>query len=186
MRETSAHFTDLFDSLALKIAASIIYMICATFYNMFAYQWIMFEKYGSDSMKRSLNNQLTSHLMFNQLVENNIATPIFIWRALVGSIHPYIALSVSVLRNMQLFWNVLLLTQMSVVKTLMIFKWPFMAGLDDIFMGTFLFRINFVSCILSQWFRYWLGSMYETHEFQILTGIKVKYSCSHDDFLILA
>ena len=139
MRETSASFTDLFDSLALKIVASIIYMICATFYNMFAYQWIMFEKYGSDSMKRSLNNQLTSHLMFNQLVENNIATPIFIWRALVGSIHPYIALSVSVLRNMQLFWNVLLLTQMSVVKTLMIFKWPFMAGLDDIFMGKFYF-----------------------------------------------
>ena len=81
----------------------------------------------------------------------------------------------SALRNMQLFWNVLLLTQMSVVKTLMIFKWPFMAGLDDIFMGRFLFRINFVSCILSQWFRYWLGSMYETHEFQILTGIKVRY-----------
>ena len=59
----------------------------------------MFEKYGSDSIKRSLNNQLTSHLMFNQLVENNIATPIFIWRALVGSVHPYIALSVSFVRN---------------------------------------------------------------------------------------
>ena len=161
--------------MAMKIAAIIIYMVCATFYNVFAYQSIIFEKYGNDSMKRSLNNQLTSHLMFNQLVENNIATPIFIWRALVGSIHPYIALSVPILRNMQLFWNLLLIDQMSVVKTLMIFKWPFMAGLNDIFMGTFLFQIIFLSCILSKWFRYWLGSMYETHEFQILTGIKVRY-----------
>ena len=170
------HLTEFFDLIAMKIAASIIYLVCATFYNMFAYQSITFEKFGGDSMKRSLNNQLTSHAMFNQLVENNIATPIFIWRALVGSIHPYIALSVSFLRNMQLFWNVLLLTQMSVVKTLMIFKWPFMAGLDDIFIGTFLFRINFIICILSQWLRYWLGSMYEAHEFQILTGIKVRHS----------
>ena len=176
MREYSASFTDLFDSIALKIAASIIYMICATFYNVFAYQWIMFEKYGSDSMKRSLNNQLTSHLMFNQFVENNIAMPIFIWRVLVGSIHPYIALSVSFIRNMQLLWNVLLITESSVVKSLMIFKWPFMAGLDDIFIGTFLLRINYTLCILSQWFRYWLGSMYEAHEFPILTGIKVRYS----------
>ena len=161
--------------MALKIAGSIIYMICATFYNMFSFQCIMFEKYGSDSMKRSLNNQLTSHLMFNQLVENNIATPIFIWRTLVGSVHPYIALFVAFLRNMQLFWNVLLMTEWSVVKSLMIFKWPFMAGLDDIFTGTFLLRINFILCILSQLFRYWLGSMYEAHEFVILTGIKVKY-----------
>ena len=176
MRETSASFTDLFDSLALKIVASIIYMICATFYNMFAYQWIMFEKYGSDSMKRSLNNQLTSHLMFNQLVENNIATPIFIWRALVGPVHPYIALSVSFVRNFQLLWNVLMITESSVVKSLMIFKWPFMAGLDDLIIGTFLLRINFIICILSQWFRYWLDSMYEAHEFPILTGIKVRYS----------
>ena len=162
--------------MALKIAASIIYMICATFYNMFAYQWIMFEKYGSDSMKRSLNNQLTSHLMFNQLIENNIAMPIFIWRVLVGSIHPYIALYVSFIRNMQLLWNVLVITESSVVKSLMIFKWPFMAGLDDIFIGTFLLQINFILCILSQWFRYWLDSMYEAHEFPILTGIKVRNS----------
>ena len=162
--------------MALKIAASIIYMICATFYNMFAYQWIMFEKYGSDSMKRSLNNQLTSHIVFPLLVENNIASPIFIWRALVGSVHPYIALSVSFVRNIQLLLNVLLITEWSVVKSLMIFKWPYMAGLDDIFIGTFLLRINFILCILSQWFRYWLDSMYEAHEFPILTGIKVKYS----------
>jgi hypothetical protein len=50
-----------------------------------------------------------------------------------------------------------------------------MAGLDDIFIGTFLLRINYILCILSQWFRYWLGSMYEAYEFPILTGIKVRY-----------
>ena len=101
---------------------------------------------------------------------------------IVGSIHPYIALSVSFLRNMQLFWNILLLTQMSVLKTAQLFKWHFMAGLDDIFMGTFLFGTNFVFCILSQWFRYWLGSMYEAHEFQMLTGIKVRHSLVNQPF----
>ena len=82
----------------------------------------------------------------------------------------------STLRNVYVSWGVLLMTEMSIVKTLMIYKWSFMAGLDDLFMGKFLLRINSTICLLAHIFRYWLGSMYEAHEFPMLSGIKVLYT----------
>ena len=133
----------------------------------------MFEKYGGDSMKRSLSNQLTSHLMLGMLIENNCVYPIMIGRMLFGPVYSNIATFVSFLRNLHVALYMLLVTEMAMVRTLQVFKWSFMAGLNDVFMGSFLLQINYGLCIISQVFRYWLGSIYEAHEFPILSGIKV-------------
>ena len=122
------NFKDIFESTALKIVSIFVYLICATFFNAFSLLSVIFEKYANDSMKRSLNNQLTSHLMFSMFLNNNVTLPIFIWRVIFGPIHQYISTFVAFLRNFYVTWNLLLLTQMTVVKSLLIFKWPLMSG----------------------------------------------------------
>ena len=49
-----------------------------------------------------------------------------------------------------------------------------MAGIDDTFMSRFLLLENLGFVFLSQASRFYLGSMYESIEFQILSGIMVK------------
>ena len=124
-------------------------------------------------MKRSLMNQLTSHLMLGMLLNNNLVTPFFTWRLLIGPVYSSIATFVAFIENIVVTWNVLAITLMSLVKTLLTFKWSLMARTNDLFMGRYLFRANFVFCLFSHTTRYFLGSMYESHEFQILSGIKV-------------
>ena len=62
---------------------------------------------------------------------------------------------------------------MTLVKVLMIFKWSFMTGIDDNFVGEFLILVNVGFLSLSQLARYWLGSMYESQEFHMLSGNRV-------------
>ena len=47
--------------------------------------------------------------------------------------------------------------------------------MDDLFIGRFIFiwNLSFLTMIHST--RYWLGSMHESLEFQLLSGIKVSY-----------
>ena len=48
-----------------------------------------------------------------------------------------------------------------------------MAGIDDTFLSRFLFLENLGFIFLSQLSRFYLGSMYESSDFQILSGIMV-------------
>ena len=48
------------------------------------------------------------------------------------------------------------------------------SGVNDVFMGQFLFQINLVFCMFTHLSRYWLGGIHEAYEFSILSGIKVR------------
>ena len=88
-----------------------------------------------------------------------------------GTLYLPIATFASLLNNICISWYLLTLTQMTLVKVLMIFKWSFMTGIDDNFVGEFLILVNVGFLSLSQLARYWLGSMYESQEFHMLSGI---------------
>ena len=90
---------------------------------------------------------------------------------MIGPLYIPIATFVSLLNNICTSWYLLTLTQMTLVKVLMIFKWSFMTGIDDNFVGEFLILVNVGFLSLSQLARYWLGSMYESQEFHMLSGI---------------
>ena len=78
---------------------------------------------------------------------------------------------------MEEHFNVLdpyLLTEVFVVKALMLNKFSYMARLDNTFMSRFLFLENLGFLFLSQLSRFFLGSMYESIEFQVLSGIMVE------------
>ena len=42
---------------------------------------------GGDPMKRSLVNQLSSYMMMAMLLNNNLVTPFFTWRLLIGPLY---------------------------------------------------------------------------------------------------
>jgi hypothetical protein len=47
--------------------------------------------------------------------------------------------------------------------------------MDDEFIGRFVLIWNLIFLLITNSTRYWLGSMHESVEFQILSGIKVSY-----------
>ena len=61
-------------------------------------------------------------------------------------------------------------------KALLLFKFSWISGMNDLFVERFILLINFISQVVTQTFRYWLGSMHESREFQVLSGIKVSYT----------
>ena len=61
-------------------------------------------------------------------------------------------------------------------KALLVFKFSWICGMNDLFVERFLLLVNFSSQFITQTFRYWLGSMHESREFQVLSGIKVSYT----------
>ena len=89
---------------------------------------------------------------------------------MIGPLYLPIATYVSLLNNICTSWYLLTLTQMTLVKVLVIFKWSFMTGIDDNFVGQFLIIVNVGFLSLSQLARHWLGSMYESQEFHMLSG----------------
>ena len=98
-------FQDFFESILLKIISGVFYVICATLFNVFNFLVIMFEKYGGDPMKRSLDNILTTHHMMGYLLNNNMVTPFFTLRVIFGPIHSYVATFVAVTENFVVTWG---------------------------------------------------------------------------------
>ena len=73
-------YNDLCETIGLKIVSGVLFLFCETFFNIFAILSVMFERYGSDWMKRSINNQLVSQLMIAMVLNNILVTPCFMWR----------------------------------------------------------------------------------------------------------
>ena len=102
----------------------------------------MFEKYGGDPLKRSLKNQLITQFGYAMMLNNTICTPCLTWRILFGPVHIEIAAFTSFIENFSVTWLFLCLTESFVIKALMLFKFPRMAGLDDSFMARFFLLSN--------------------------------------------
>ena len=58
---------------------------------------------------------------------------------------------------------------------MLLFNFSRVAGMDDVFIGRFVLIWNLTFLLITNSTRYWLGSMHESLEFQILSGIKVSY-----------
>ena len=57
----------------------------------------------------------------------------------------------------------------------MIYKFTWVAGMDDNFIGNLVGIWNLIFLCLTHVTRFWLGSYHESMEFQMLSGIKVSY-----------
>ena len=57
----------------------------------------------------------------------------------------------------------------------MLFNFSRVAGMDDVFIGRFVLIWNLTFLLITNSTCFWLGSMHESLEYQILSGIKVSY-----------
>ena len=73
-------FKSLVDPLWLKILIGILFLYTMTINNILTILMIQFEKFGGDSMKRSLHNQLLTQVGYSIILYNIICTPILTWR----------------------------------------------------------------------------------------------------------
>ena len=173
-KERVDDFEDLLNTSSLKMSSGILCFLLITFTNAFNILVSMFEKHGGDPMKRSLKNQLVAQMGYSMIINNTICTPLLTWRIFFGPLSPEIAAFNSFWKNISMIWSLTCLTEVFVVKALMLNKFSYMAGLDDTFMSRFFFLVNLGFLFLSQLSRFYLGSMYESIEFQVLSGIMVE------------
>ena len=125
-------------------------MIYESFNNFFHLFIIMFEKYGGDPMKRSINNQLVTQSGCAMILHNLVCTSIFTWRVILGPVYLPIAVFESFIMNIWMTWGFLVLTEMSVIKALMIFKWFWIVGIEEQFTGKLLIGFNLGFVMTSQ------------------------------------
>ena len=173
-KERVDDFEDLLNTSSIKISSGILCFLLITFTNAFNILVLMFEKHGGDPLKRSLINQITAEIGYSMIIHNTICIPLLTWRIFFGPLYFGIAAFGTFCKNIAMLWIMNCLTEVFIVKALMLYKFSYMAGIDDTFMSRFLLLENLGFVFLSQASRFYLGSMYESIEFQILSGIMVK------------
>ena len=93
-----------------------------------------------------------------------------------STINPTIAAFASFIDDLYKSWIGLCWCQIVIFNALLIFKFPRISGIDDIFMGRFMLIINILFIFLLHTARfYFFGSFHEASQYQIFTGIRVSY-----------
>jgi hypothetical protein len=78
--------------------------------------------------------------------------------------------------NIFVSWNAMNFLELVIFKALLLFKFSRISGINDFFVARFLLLVNLISQAITQTFRYSIGSMHESREFQLMSGIKVSYT----------
>ena len=112
-------FKELFDSLAVKVCWGSIMILELTFNNAFNFFFIMFDKYGEDSLKRSLNNQLISQVGYPVMLHNLIIVPSWTWRVFIGPLNREWSDFVVLTGNAITIWVSLCFTEALTIKAAM-------------------------------------------------------------------
>ena len=147
-------FKEIFNSIGLRLIYFSFWIIFMTLSNGFFINGIMYEKYGEDIMKRSIDNQLWSQLAMAMVLYNCVCITIFLVRFNYGPLYFAIASFESYIANCWMSWGLLILAELSVVKALSIYKFSWVVNIDEIFAGRFLLRLNLGYILFSQTSRF--------------------------------
>ena len=79
-------FEEISKSFSLKICWVFTLLMDYFISNVLAMLFILYDKYGEDSMKRSLCNRLTSQIAYPLIINNILCQPAWAWRIYFGPI----------------------------------------------------------------------------------------------------
>ena len=96
----------------------------------------------NDWVKIKPNCRLTSQCGYPVIIHNLISTPIWSCRVFFGPLHLALVDVVISTSNACITWVLLCLTEALMVRAVMITKFRYVSGIDDNFMGTFIFMVN--------------------------------------------
>ena len=143
-------FEGIFNSIGLRIVYCSFWIIFMTLSNGFFTITILFEKYGKDIMKRSIDNQLWSQVAMAMILYNCVCLTIFLARFNYGPLYFAIAVFETFIANCWMSWGLLVLAELSVLKALSIYKFSWVVSVNEIFAGWFLLRFNLGYILISQ------------------------------------
>ena len=86
-------FEDFFDMTAIKICLTITLLSEFFISNFLSVLFIMFDKYGEDSLKRSLFNQVIVQVSYSVIISSLISTPCWILRLAFGPLSSIMAIA---------------------------------------------------------------------------------------------
>ena len=147
-------FKEIFNPMAIIIVYFSLWIIYVTLSNAFYALLILYEKYGEDIMKRSINNQLVPQLGLAMILHNCIFSTIFLLRFIFGPLYFGIVVFEVFIANMYVSWVLLVVTEISVVKALSICKFSWIVGIDENFAGRFLLTFSLGYSFVSQTARF--------------------------------
>ena len=135
-------FKEVFNPFGIRIIFFSLWIIYVTISNAFFALLILYEKYGEDIMKRSINNQLWSQAGLTMILHICVCSTIFMLRFMFGPLHFGFAVFETYSKNVLNSWVHLVLAEISVMKALLIYKFSWIVGIDENFAGTFLLKFN--------------------------------------------
>ena len=147
-------FKEIFNPMVIRIIYFSLCMIYVTLSNAFYALLILYEKYGEDIMKRSINNQLWSQAAMAMILYNCVCSTIFSLRFIVGPLHFAVAAFASCIANIWMSWALLVLAEISIIKALLISKFSLIVGIDENFAGRFLIKFNLGYILISHTARF--------------------------------
>ena len=147
-------FKDIFNPIGVRIIFFSLWTLYVTLSNAFFALMILYEKYGEDIMKRSINNQLVSQVGLAMILFNCVSSTIFLLRFIFGPLNFGVAVFETWIGNIYLSWTLLVLAEISVMNALLIHKFSWIVGIDEDFAGKFLLKFNLGYCLISQTARF--------------------------------
>ena len=147
-------FKDIFNPIGVRIIFFSLWTIYVTLSNAFFALMILYEKYGEDIMKRSINNQLVSQVGLAMILFNCVSSTIFLLRFIFGPLNFGVAIFETWIGYVYLSWTLLVLAEISVTNALLIHKFSWIVGIDEDFAGKFLLKFNLGYCLISQTARF--------------------------------
>ena len=162
-------FKDIFDPIGIRSIYVTFWIIYVTLTNSFFILTILYERYGEDIMKRSIDNRLWAQALSVMILYNSVCSTIFFIRFIFGPLPFGVAAFESYVANCWISWGLLLLTEISVEKALLNYKFTWVLGINENFAGRFLLRFNLGYTLISQTGRfvhkYSMQFMFELYDF---------------------
>ena len=123
-------------------------VFCETFGNFGLLCLILFEKYGMDSLKRNVTNQLASSICMAGIFTFVFIGPGLLYRLLIGPVPTFLGIWVAYGSLMSFLFSLFTLTQQSVLKCLYISYFSRLAPISDYFIAIFLNIFNFILAVM--------------------------------------
>ena len=143
---------DQFDqqSLGMKLFLGILLLIMETLGNYLLFCMVWYEKFGMDSKKRTITNQLLSRMILALIIFNISFMPLQFVGFWIIDEYVYLIAEFGIYRI--LMHIMLTLAEMVIFKIIYMFKFSIIAALDEYFLTSFVTlcnaMINFVFSII--------------------------------------
>jgi hypothetical protein len=170
-------FKEIFNPMAIRIIYFSLWIIYVTLSNAFYALVILYEKYGEDIMKRSINNQLWSQVAMAMILYNCVCSTIFLLRFIFGPLDFAVAAFASCIANIWMSWALLVLVEISVIKALWISKFSLIVGINENFAGSFLVKFNLGYIFVSHTARFvdTFFTQFKLYAESFFLGIKISF-----------